>query len=190
MKAITIKQPWAHLICSGIKDIENRTWPTKFKGRVLVHAAAKSWLWHKVLQYISPELKEFAIKNKWTRTWLENLHTGSIIGSVEIVDCVINHKSIWAEKTTINQSNESDSENYDFKPIYNWVLKNPIMFPEPIPAKGKLNFWEYPNILAATEEENGELFCHCHSIVDEKIQVAGDSRFGYYCRYCGGKWYK
>lgn len=28
MKAITIKQPWASLIVSGLKDIENRSWKT------------------------------------------------------------------------------------------------------------------------------------------------------------------
>lgn len=39
MKAITIKQPWASLIVHGIKDIENRTWLTHFRGRVLIHAA-------------------------------------------------------------------------------------------------------------------------------------------------------
>ena len=26
MKLLTIKQPWASLICLGIKDVENRTW--------------------------------------------------------------------------------------------------------------------------------------------------------------------
>lgn len=60
---------------------------------------------------------------------------GVIIGSVEIVDCVINHENIWAEKT--------DGYDLDSPIIYNWVLANPIMFPEPIPAKGKLSFWQY-----------------------------------------------
>lgn len=161
MKTITIKQPWASLICSGIKDIENRTWTTKFRGRVLVHSAAKSWLWHKVIQYLSPELREFAIKNKWTRTWLENLETGAIIGSVEIVDCVVNYESVWAEKSMqlskpiyqnyFDENGVFDEVQYNNdkvdwmnqKPIYNWVLANPIMFSEPIPAKGKLSFWEY-----------------------------------------------
>lgn len=40
MKTITIKQPWASLIMEGvkiedsilIKDIENRTWRTNFRG--------------------------------------------------------------------------------------------------------------------------------------------------------------
>ena len=34
MKTLTIKQPWATLIAMGIKDIENRTWPTKFRGTI------------------------------------------------------------------------------------------------------------------------------------------------------------
>ena len=41
MKVLSVKQPWAYLICSGIKDIENRTWkcPQKYIGqRVLIHA--------------------------------------------------------------------------------------------------------------------------------------------------------
>lgn len=36
MKAITIRQPWASLIVHGIKDIENRSWQTNFRGRVLI----------------------------------------------------------------------------------------------------------------------------------------------------------
>lgn len=39
MKALSIRQPWASLIVMGIKDIENRTWPTRHRGSVLVHAA-------------------------------------------------------------------------------------------------------------------------------------------------------
>ena len=41
MKTITIKQPWSSLVVEGIKDVENRTCKTNFRGRVLVHAAAK-----------------------------------------------------------------------------------------------------------------------------------------------------
>jgi hypothetical protein len=50
----------------------------------------------------------------------------AIIGSIEIVDCVQNHPSIWAEKCA-----------------YNWVLRNPVLFKYPVlNMKGKLNFWE------------------------------------------------
>ena len=36
--ALSIRQPWAWLIVNGYKDIENRDWPTVFRGRMLIHA--------------------------------------------------------------------------------------------------------------------------------------------------------
>lgn len=39
MKAISIRQPWAHLIIHGGKEIENRSWNTKYRGPILIHAA-------------------------------------------------------------------------------------------------------------------------------------------------------
>ncbi|MDT8841031.1 ASCH domain-containing protein [Paraburkholderia fungorum] len=39
MKALSIRQPWAWLIVNGYKDIENRSWTTRFRGRVLIHAS-------------------------------------------------------------------------------------------------------------------------------------------------------
>lgn len=36
MKAISLKQPWANLVASGCKTIETRTWPTKYRGKILI----------------------------------------------------------------------------------------------------------------------------------------------------------
>ena len=41
MKALTMKQPWAELIISGIKDVENRSRRTHFRGRFAVHAGLR-----------------------------------------------------------------------------------------------------------------------------------------------------
>ena len=41
MKALSIKQPWASLIAHGIKDIENRTWRTHFRGKIYIHASGQ-----------------------------------------------------------------------------------------------------------------------------------------------------
>lgn len=134
MKAITIKQPWASLIVHGIKDIENRTWacPKKYIGqRVLIHSSAIP------VQMINPN--SVFTRQQWDSLSLgfqrdiicgEGYVNSAIIGSVEIVDCVINHSSIWADKG-----------------VYNWVLANPVLFKKPIPAKGRLLFWEYDNLL-------------------------------------------
>jgi hypothetical protein len=73
MKAISIKQPWAYLILNQGKNIENRSWPTKIRGRILIHA--------------SQSIDEEAVK----KYELENVYfpTGCIVGSVEISDCTV-----------------------------------------------------------------------------------------------------
>lgn len=169
MKTITIKQPWAMLICLGIKDIENRTWATKYRGSILIHASANSIKYFSALEFFGKERSDI-IKQK--TGYVPKLPVASIIGSVDIVNCIRDAKSIWADEGQ-----------------WHWVLANPILFPEPIPAKGKLSFWDYPNILAEPEEKDGDLYCHCQLSVKEENQVV---RFinHYRCRYCGGRWYK
>ena len=152
MKAISIKQPWAYLIAAGIKDIENRTWkcPQKYIGqRILIHASSKQCEPKGLLTVPQQEYLIIKIPNKMPLQ--NNIVNGAIIGSVEIVDCVVNHTSIWAEKTKLPTIGDV-LEDIHFlgkvqKPnpiIYNWVLANPILFDEPITnVKGKLGFWDY-----------------------------------------------
>lgn len=100
-KVLTVKQPWAYLICSGIKPIENRSWklPEKYNGeRVLIHAGKSRMgslfdcLTNEQLELVNDKL---GYNYDFEKTFIK----GAIIGSVEIVDCVLNHPSIWAEKT-------------------------------------------------------------------------------------------
>ena len=39
MKAISIHQPWANYVVLGLKQYETRSWHTKIRGRVAIHAA-------------------------------------------------------------------------------------------------------------------------------------------------------
>ena len=39
MKTLSVRQPWASLLVSSLKDIENRTWAPSFKGRIMIHAS-------------------------------------------------------------------------------------------------------------------------------------------------------
>lgn len=165
-KAITIKQPWASLIVDGLKDIENRTWKTKFRGRVLIHVSAKKaskyqhislvelyrlGLTEEMILYANSHGFNFNSFHERTEFGKTGLIYSAIIGSVEIVDCVINNPSIWAEKTKIPHLGDVlDDVKYlgkAMKPdniIYNWVLANPIKFDKPIyNVKGKLSFWNY-----------------------------------------------
>jgi len=144
MRVLTVKQPHVSLIIEGIKNIENRTWKTNFRGRVLIHAGAKYDDRHRdhSLIFTKDQFTEVERSNLLNKS----LPLSSIVGSVEIVDCVINHPSVWAEKSYIEHGNESDADagSHNNETIYNWVLANPIKFDKPIEnVKGKLSFWEY-----------------------------------------------
>lgn len=41
MKVLTLWQPWASLVALGVKTIETRSWSTKYRGPLAIHAAAK-----------------------------------------------------------------------------------------------------------------------------------------------------
>lgn len=127
MKAITIKQPWASLIAHGIKDIENRTWRTNYRGRILIHAgASKKEGWR------LNDVQRFHLRRSGSSlcsTDFDKLPFSAIIGSVEIIDCIQGHSSVWAEKD-----------------VWNWVLANPVLYQVPVPAKGKLSLWEFEGL--------------------------------------------
>jgi hypothetical protein len=36
MKALSVQQPWANMIVSGVKTIETRVWKTKYRGNILI----------------------------------------------------------------------------------------------------------------------------------------------------------
>jgi hypothetical protein len=58
----------------------------------------------------------------------DELPTGAIVGSVEIVDCIQNSKSKWA-----------------IRGQWHWILKNPRALARPIPFKGALGFIRVPD---------------------------------------------
>jgi hypothetical protein len=81
VKVLSIRQPWAYLIAQGDKDIENRSWPTRYRGPFLVHASSK--INHEACDKHGIDLAK--------------LQTGGVVGIAEITDCVEDHGSRWFE---------------------------------------------------------------------------------------------
>lgn len=136
MKALSIKQPWASLIANGVKDIENRTWKTNFRGRIYIHASGHPAFTGSYKENLPIDFWG-GVSEAEKRNLLDSFQNrGAIIGEVDIVDCVINHHSEWAEKSSFLTGCSV--------PIYNWVLANPVMYDKPIlNVKGKLSFWDF-----------------------------------------------
>lgn len=89
MKAISIRQPWAWLIVNGYKDIENRSWRTKYRGQVLIHAS------HGVKKAEYERAKELTERLGITLPDASSFETGGIVGVATITDCVEQSESPW-----------------------------------------------------------------------------------------------
>lgn len=94
MKALSIRQPWAWLILNAGKIIENRTWPTNFRGSFLVHAAAGMTRseWEGAMAFVE---NNFGAAIALTAPRFEELERGGIVGIVDMVACVTVSESRW-----------------------------------------------------------------------------------------------
>lgn len=133
MLALSIRQPWASLIMKARKDVENRNWPTRVRGRILVHAAkGMTRDEHEdaiefAVDAIRADPKNAGGKRQTTLRELgfdfDALERGGFVGTVEIVDCVQASPSPW------------------FMGAYGFVLRDPQPM-EFVPWKGQLGFFE------------------------------------------------
>lgn len=131
MKALSIRQPWAWAILAGIKPIENRTWPTSFRGPVLIHAGKREE--RSNIDYV---LRECAHHTGTSVALLRNAYDlqaamGAIIGAVTITDCVTDHPSPW------------------FHGPHGFVLERPARAMKPVACAGKLGFFTVPDDMLA-----------------------------------------
>lgn len=119
--ALTIRQPWAWAIVDAGKDIENRTWPTKYRGPICIHAGANR---NRMEYEEAARFMHFYLDPQVIAPLTMDVCYGSIIATAEIVGCVQQSESPW------------------FFGPYGFVLANvqPVPF---LPCKGALGFFDW-----------------------------------------------
>lgn len=123
MKALSIRQPWAWLIVNGYKDIENRSWNTKYRGPVLIHASARKPTKAEVetARALLKEVAGWEVALRMPKP--EHFELGGIVGVATVTRCTIYSNSPW------------------YAGDYGFTLAEarPLPFR---PMKGRLNFFE------------------------------------------------
>ena len=116
MKALSVTQPWASVICTGLKDVENRKWQAaQAPGRILIHATSA-----KIPRNVENEPSEMISNIKNARLMgqipeYEDMPTGAIIGYVDCYEIVKDSDSPWAQPDS-----------------FHWCLRDARFFDEPI----------------------------------------------------------
>ncbi|MFF2909987.1 ASCH domain-containing protein [Paenibacillus sp. NPDC057934] len=146
MKSITIIQPWATLIAVGEKGFETRSWATKYRGELAIHAGKK--VDREACQ--EPEIRAALERHGFTA---DNLPTGGVLAIVNlaevyrITDVSENNSSAYVINDTGKVDAVIDTKEYAFgwyeEGRYAWELTDVKQLPEPIPAKGQQGLWNW-----------------------------------------------
>lgn len=123
MRALTICQPYAHLIVIGEKRVENRLWHTRYRGPLAIHAG-------KSLEWMGGEKPP------------PDMAFGAIVGIADIVDCI----DIF--EIQIGNYDEKYPWIADHKHVHGpwcFVLENVRHINVPVPWKGAQGFWNVPD---------------------------------------------
>jgi len=119
MRALSIAQPWAYCIVSKGKNVENRTWKTKMRGTIAIHASAS----------IDKDRFYWCEESCGIKADPKKLPYMSIVGFADIVD-VINRRQVTAKTRKW------------FGGPYGLVLANVVRLKKPVRVKGSLSFWQ------------------------------------------------
>jgi hypothetical protein len=123
MRAISIKQPWASMIISGVKDTENRTFPLKEKGPIAICSTKKP---------NAEALLDFP----------GDYPNGVLLGVVDVVGL------IWVEEDGEYSTDLPEEANVKLDWYVpgdlGWVLRNPRPCKQ-VPVKGQLGIYHIPD---------------------------------------------
>jgi len=123
MKVITLKQPWASLVAYGIKKYEFRSWKTKYRGKLLIHAGS-------------------GVDKDYLEKYIDlgiDFPKSKIIAIVDLVDCCLLDDEL--NEKIISENNIAYGNKA--RTGYAWKLDNIKMIDIDEKINGQLGLWNY-----------------------------------------------
>lgn len=157
MKALTLTQPWASLVACGAKRIETRSFQTRYRGPLAIHAA-KGFPGHaKTLCEARMVCGIFGwpeFTGALTQEWLDDnarriktLPLGCVVATCLLSDILPTEPrgclpGIFDDYPEFDTEQEQAFGNYE-PGRWAWLLADIKALSEPVPAKGALSLWEW-----------------------------------------------
>lgn len=147
-RVLTLWQPWATLLVSGIKKNETRQAPTSWtqeKGVYLIHAAKKWTREQERICQTEPFRTALAVTLGLKK--FSELPLGAIIGAVEVEECCNIHEASfevpWLESKTYRPLNSTEIMFGDYTDERcAWICKNAKVLQNPIPYKNGQGYYQ------------------------------------------------
>ncbi len=167
MKALSIDQPNATFVAAGIKDVENRTWTTTYRGKIYIHATLKKefawpdakylpknylkrlmeWKDKEDLTGAPEDLMRYHRLVLWTFRWYGrefNLDDdlGWLRKAMDEYGPALPSAAIVGEVEIRDIVRDSQSD-FAIPGRYHWILDNAVLYDKPIwPVMGKQRLFE------------------------------------------------
>lgn len=170
-KVLSVRQPYASLICYGIKKAENRTWKTDYRGKLLIHASGDN------MSFFNME----AMPQKFMNTWYDYIEKDewnypenapeNIKNAYKMAKDIWNHYGIAQDDSRpVNEWIKAAVKKHGFffkstaiigeadlvdiiqdsddvfaeKGHYHWIFEKPIIYNKPITnVLGRLRLWTF-----------------------------------------------
>lgn len=145
IRALTVRQPWTHMIAHCGKAVENRGRPIRYRGLIAVHAGAYSrWdpdgetdprcrlAWREWSRTLPPmnatgPLRKDAI----------HIDFGAVIAVAEIAGCHL--------AGSVNACTDTaPCSPWAMRHAWHWLLGDVRSLSEPVPCRGNLGLWHLP----------------------------------------------
>jgi hypothetical protein len=147
LRALTVRPPWSWAILHG-KDVENRSWETKYRGPLLLHGGSRSrWdpdgecsplvreAWAARARS-RPEAHNSICLLRRTTNWMP---FGAVVALVEVAGC--HHAADCFGHSEASGHYGGYCSPWGQPDCWHWVLRDVRPLPDPVPARGWLGLW-------------------------------------------------
>lgn len=165
VKCLSIKNPVSYLVASGIKDVENRTWKTDYRGWLYIHSSGdKDYFFIDLDDYPdvgkninfydeikTPDTPEYVYRYEKFLSYMmdfygePDMHNSEKLKAAykKAKDFICVSRSIIGRVKLVNIVKDSQSP-FAFKNYYHWILKDAELFKRPVPQiNGKLGLFNF-----------------------------------------------
>jgi hypothetical protein len=168
VKTLSVRQPYAMFICCGVKTVENRTWKTDYRGRLLIHASGDSFAYpdfNFLPKQWQEKMLDMADRNDWTDALQGMLNYSELLGmtyefygeNIEeqkppeewLREAVKKHGWFLESQAIIGECElvdivQNSTDAFAEPGCYHWILNNTVLYePYIYNVVGHLRLWNY-----------------------------------------------
>lgn len=130
IKVISLHQPWASLMARGAKRFETRSWGTKFRGLVVIHATKQLYV----------DLRDSAFMRAMHEAGIDDVNKLPL-GCALAVGTLVNCYKAESVYPHIGES-ERLFGNYAAGRVA-WEFADVRLFEKPVPVRGQQYLWDW-----------------------------------------------